>query len=147
MRGLAIQHLAEAPGQGDILLCFCRFEQRGDLFGCKSGDSAADLRNEEVQLGIQSGEFDEFIDIGFDGFDASLHGGYGIALSLESDALSPDGSELCESQACGTSGVHSGEVAAENEDFVGLEGDDVVWRYFHWVVCFSKDREKGDSGQ
>ena len=144
--GLTIQHLAEAPGQRDVLHGFGRFEQRGDLFGGKSGDSAADLRDEEIQLGIQPCELDEFIDIGLDGFDAALHGGYGIALALEADTLSPDGSELHEGQVCGSSGVHSGEVASENEDFVGLEGDDVVGRYFHGRFVFPKIGKKAIRG-
>ena len=69
-------------------------------------------------------EGDEFVDIGAYGFDAALHGWDGIRLTLETDSLTVDGTEAFVGYAGSTSAVVTGEVAAEDEDFVRLEVGD-----------------------
>lgn len=75
----------------------------------------------EKQLRMIHGKGNELVDIGLDGIGTALHGRDGIALSLQADALSIDGtkSHLC--NACRTTAVMPLEVAAKNEHFIRLQ--------------------------
>ena len=57
----------------------------------------------EKQLRMFHGKDNELVDIGLDGIGTTLHGRDGIALSLQADALSIDGtkSHLCNAQVAG----------------------------------------------
>ena len=68
-------------------------EQRGDFAGGEAGDAAADAGHKEGQLGMTVGETDEVIHVGFDGVHTALHGGDGIALALQTNALTHDGAK------------------------------------------------------
>ena len=84
----------------------------------KAGNATTDAGDIEVEFGVLSGKFDELIDVGFDGFHATLHGGDGIALSLQSHSLASNGTESVNGGACRTAHVHAVEVAAEDEHLV-----------------------------
>ena len=79
-------------------------------------------------------EGDEFVDIGAYGFDAALHGGDGIRLTLEADSLTVDGTEAFVGQPCGTTAVVASQIAAENEYLVWLQVSDEIGRV-HRCVC------------
>lgn len=138
-----IQDLPEGSGQEDVLHAACRFEERGDLPGREPRDAASDLCHEERQLRTSFRECDELLHIGADGLDIALHGGNGVAASLKSDALAPYGAEFPEREVRGSSGVHSGEVASEDEYLVFAEIGDMVGSdsfevagLFHFVRFF-----------
>lgn len=76
---------------GDICCCF---EQWGNLCRCESGNAATYLRDEESHLGMCLGKVDKLVYIGFYGFRTAMHGGDAVGLSLQSGALSPNGTPL-----------------------------------------------------
>ncbi len=92
-------------------------KQRGDVVGRESGDAAAYRSDEERLLGMFLGIADELIDVGPDGLHATLHGRDGITLTLRTVAVAHHCAEVKASHACGTTSVHTGEVAAKDEDF------------------------------
>ena len=94
-------------------------------------DSATDACDEKGEFGVLLSERDEFVDIGAYGFDAALHGWDGIRLTLEADSLTVDGTEAFVGYTGSTSAVVTGEVAAEDEDFVRLEMGDEIRSVLH----------------
>lgn len=98
---------------GDV---FGRGEKGSDLGGGEAGDAAADLGDQEGQIGVSSCEIDETVHVGFDGLGVTVHGGNGVRLTLKANALSPYGSEFVHCQQGGTSSVGSGKVAAKDKD-------------------------------
>ena len=54
----------------------------------------------------------EFGHIGFDCFNAALHGGDGIALAPKADPASHHGAELAECHIGGSASVHACQIAA-----------------------------------
>ena len=58
-----------------------------------------------MKFRVRLGKCDKCINIGRDGFHATLHGRNGIALTLQSFSLSPDGAELIVSKTSGTTGM------------------------------------------
>ena len=73
-------------------------------------------------------ETDELLDVGQDGVRTALHGGDGIALSLQAYTLSHDSAEFFNGYSCCTTGMHARKIAAEDEDLVVIEFPDVVGR-------------------
>lgn len=63
-------------------------------------------------------EPDELVHIRPDGIRAPVHGGYRVALSLQTDACAPDGSEVLEGCAGGSSAMRPGEIGAEDKYFI-----------------------------
>ena len=104
-------------------------EQRGDFFIRKSCDAAADASYEECQFWVMFGELDELVHIRTDGVNAALHRRDGIALTLQTNALTHDGSKLAVGDVSRTSAVHPLQVAAEHKDFVWLQRCDKFWCY------------------
>ena len=94
----------------------------------KASDAATDARDQEGHFGMLLGEIDELIDIGLDSVHAALHRGDGIALSLQTNALTHDGAKVHACDSGRTTTVHALQVAAENEDFVFAKTSDVVGR-------------------
>ena len=93
-RGRVLHHFVERAGKDDVGDIEGISKQRGDLLVSETGDSASYPGYIEGELWVLTGKVDEFVDVGFDGLYPTLHGGYGIAVPLESDPLSVDGSEL-----------------------------------------------------
>lgn len=75
----------------------------------------ANRGDEEMKFRVRLGKCDKCINIGRDGFHATLHGRNGIALTLQSFSLSPDSAELVVSKTSGTTGMHASQVTVENE--------------------------------
>jgi len=67
------------------------------------------------------GKSNELLHIGADGFNATLHGRYGVGLPLQSYTLSPDGTELLVCNAGRSTAVHSLQIAAKHEYLVWLQ--------------------------
>ena len=104
-------------------------KQRGDFFIREACDAAADASDEERQFRVLLGECDELVHIRTDGVHAALHRGDGIALTLQANALTHDGSKLAVGDVGRTAAVHSLQIAAEDEDFVRLQRCDKLWCY------------------
>jgi hypothetical protein len=88
-----MQLVHEGFWQADVLNLHRFRKQRCNLPVLESGDAAADAGDIEEQFGMLTGEYDEIIHVRLDGIHTSLHRGNAIALSLQTNALSPDGSE------------------------------------------------------
>ena len=74
------------------------------------------------------GEINKALD-GFAHLVDSLHGGYGVALPLKAFTLSPDSPELAHGLGSRATSVHASRIAAEDEDLIGLERFNTVWRH------------------
>ena len=103
-------------------------KQRRDFPWPEACDAAADARDQEGQLGMTVSESDELFHIGQDGVHAALHRRDGIALSLHSYTLSHDGTEFLDGDTSRTTGMGTGQVAAEDKDFVCVEAGDMFRR-------------------
>lgn len=110
----------------DILHADGILEQRSNVVGRKSGNTAAYRRNEESLLGMRLGVADELVHVGSDGLHATLHGGDGIALTLRTVAIAEDSTEVKLCHTSGTASMHTSEVAAKDKYLVGLERCDVA---------------------
>ena len=106
----------------------CCLEQRGDFFIREACDAAADASDEERQFRVLLGECDELVHIRTDGVHAALHRGDGIALTLQANALTHDGSKLAVGDVGRTAAVHSLQIAAEDENLVRLQRCDTLGR-------------------
>ena len=95
-------------------------EQRGDFLRLKACNPAAYAGHKEPELRVLTGESNELIDIRLDGLYAALHGGNGVAMSLEANALPPDSAEALVCQPGSPASMRAGKVAAKDEDFVFL---------------------------
>ena len=100
-----LYHLMERAGKDDVGDIEGIGKQGGDLLVSETGDSASYPSYIEGELWVLTGKVDEFVDVGLDGLYPTLHGGYGIAVPLESDPLSIDGSELLKGDTGCTSHV------------------------------------------
>ena len=89
-------------------------------------DAAADARDQEGQLRALFGKSDELVNVGFDGVHAALHRRDGIALSLQTNALTHDGTKLLDGYPRRSATVHALQVAAEHKDFVFAEAIDAA---------------------
>ena len=87
----------------------------------EASDAASYACDIEKQLRMIHGKGDELVNIGFDGFDTTLHGWNGIALSLQADTLSPYSSEFHLCDSCRTTAMMPLKVAAKNEHFIRLQ--------------------------
>ena len=101
-------------------------KQRRYFLVPEPGNPAPDAGHEEEQLRMFLGKRDEVIHIRLDGLDATLHRRDSIALPAETDPAAHHRSEELECCVGGTAAVHSGEVAAEDEDLVFHQGVNVL---------------------
>ena len=118
--------LNEIAWQNDVVYAESRAEQRGYFSGRESGYAAAYARHQKCLLRMSLGVFDELVNVRGYFVHTSVHGGYGIALALHTDALSHDGAEIADCRTSGSAAVHPGQIAAEDEDFVRLECRDML---------------------
>ena len=100
----------------------CNFPRR------ESSDAASNFGDQESQLGMLLGEGDELLHVRKDGVRAALHGRDGIALSLQTNALTHDGTELLNSDTRCPTTVHTVQIAAKDEDFISFEAFDELRR-------------------
>ena len=114
-------HCLPSWRQHDVLHVVSLFEQRGNLVIGEASDAATYAGDEEGEGGVLLGKRDELINIGFDGLYAALHRGYGIALPLQSHALSHDSSKLAVGDVGRASAMHTTKITAKHEDLVWLE--------------------------
>ena len=73
------------------------------------------------------GKGNKLVYIRLDGLGTSLHGGYGIALSLQAYALAPYGSEGVEGGTGCASAMKTRKIAAENKNLIILESGNEMW--------------------
>lgn len=71
-------------------------------------------------------KLNKFVYIRADCFYSTLHGRYSVSLSLQTYTLSPDGTSFVHCQKGGTTAMMPGQIAAENEYFIGLQSFDVI---------------------
>lgn len=114
--------------QYDVVDAESRAEQRSDFASSESGNAAAYACHQKCLLWMLLGVFDELVDIRRYFVHTAVHGGNGIALALYADALSHNGVEIADCRTGGTTAVHPGQIAAEDEDLVGVESRDMFGR-------------------
>ena len=101
-------------------------EQRSNLARGVSSYATAYLCDKESEFGVLFGKSDEILHCDF-GLAHRSHCGYGVALSLQSLALSHDGTEFLHCCTCRTTVMCSGRVATKHEYLIGFQTVDVVW--------------------
>ena len=102
-------------------------KQRCNLGRPESRDATAYFGDEEGQFRMHVSETDELLDVGQDSVGTALHGGDGIALSLQANALSHDSAEFFNGDSCRATSMHACKVAAEDENLVWTETLDELW--------------------
>ena len=105
----------------DILYIDCILKQRGNVLWEEARNTTSDGGDEESLIRVRLSISDELVNIRLDRLNASLHRRYSVALSLWAITITHHGTKVKAGCACGTSTVHSGKVATEDEDLVGLE--------------------------
>ena len=88
--------------------------------------SQDDASHKERQILMILGKLDELVHIGPDGIYPTLHCRDAVALSLQTHALTHDGSKLAVGDIGSTTTVHTAEVTAKYKDLVGLELRDML---------------------
>ena len=116
-----MERLHELPWQDDVLDIECCGEEWRYFLVSESGDAAADACHEECQLGMAGGELNELVHVWLDGLHSALHGGNGITLALQTDALAPDGAKALARDMGGTSAMSTCQVAAKHENFTRIQ--------------------------
>lgn len=112
--------LLETFRQADILLFHCIFKERSDVLRIETGDAAAYRSDEESLMRMLPGLFCEFVCVRAYRLHASLHLGYGMALSLRPVAVARHCAKAM-ADGARSSAVHSCEVAADYEYLAGGE--------------------------
>ena len=86
----------------------------------ESGNTATDASHKERHVLVLLGERDKLVHIRTYGLYAALHSRDGIALSLQTHALTHDGPKLAVGDIGRTAAVHTFEIAAEHKNLVRL---------------------------
>ena len=115
------QHLNKILGKNDIVKVDGFQKQRGYLEGSEGSDSAANTCDEEFVVTMAEGKLNELVHIGFDGLHPALHGGNGVALSLQSNTLAPYCSKATVGQTGSSATMCASKVAAKDENLAGLQ--------------------------
>ena len=95
---------------------FC--EEGRYLFIGKAGYATADSCDEESKLWMLLGEGDEFIDVWLDSLHATLHRWNTITLSLQTHALTPDGTKLSVGKISRATTMCPSEIAAKHKNLI-----------------------------
>ena len=112
-------------------------EQGCDIPWTESRDATAYFGDQEGQLGMLFGEGDELVDVRNDGLHTALHRRDGIALSLQSNALTHDGAKPLDGDPSSAAAMHALQVAAEDKDLILAEAGDVFGRDAFFKVFFN----------
>ena len=123
-----VQFEPERAGKGDVLERHSVAEKRRDVGIVEACDATADARDVEVEVGVLAGEVDEFVNIGAYGLYPTLHCWDGVALPLQSNALSH-----AKGDKGGSSAVHALKITAKDEDFARLKRLDAIWCDSVWL--------------
>ena len=116
-------------------------EQRYDFFIPESCNATANASHKESKLYMLLGKLNELIHVGTNGLYPTLHRRYGVALPLQSHALSHDGSKLAVGNISRPSAMHTPQVAAKYEDLAWLQLCDKLWCcsfLFHHILFFTE---------
>ena len=115
---VADEYLHEGLGENDIVHVKGAVKQGCYLLVGESGYAATYACNQKCGLIPLVGEVKKLIDIGADGINATLHGGYGIRVALDTDPIPPLGSETLIGNAGSSSDMDALKIAAKHENFV-----------------------------
>ncbi len=135
--GMGVHDSGELFRQNDVLHVDGVLEQRRDLLIRESGDTAADARDQELILGMLFSKRNKLIHVGFDGLHPTLHGGNGVALSLQAHALAPHRTKAVVGHTCGPAAMRAREVTAKHKDLVRLQFCNSfrgVFSGVHWIM-------------
>ena len=72
-------------------------------------------------------ETNKLVNIWLNSFHTTLHGGYCVALSLKSHALSPNSSKLSDGCPGSSTSMMSMKVASKNKHLIRLQGTNGIW--------------------
>ena len=114
---LLLYHPAERLRQYHVVQHVGLGEQRGYLRVPEACYAAAYAGDVEGQLLVLPCKLRELVHVGLHGLHAALHGGDGVTLSLQPDALAHDGAEACGGHPGGSAHVYSFQIAAKYEHF------------------------------
>ena len=99
-------------------------EEGGNVGIAKTCNATTNTGNEEREIGMVFRELDKLIDVWTDGFGSTLHGGDAVALTLQSYALSHDGTEMAVGRVGSSTTVHTSKVTTKDKYFTWCKGGD-----------------------
>ena len=104
--------------QTDILDSSSSGKQGRYLFVLEASNATSNAGDIEKYIRMLPGIFDEFVDVGLDGFNSALHGWDGITMAAMSHTAAHDRAKLLESDICSSTAVHSFQIAPKDENLV-----------------------------
>ena len=113
-----LYHLPETLRKADVLDLLCALKQWGDVFGFETGDAATYWGYQEMKLLMMLGIGDEIIHVWTDGFYAALHRWDGVTLTLQTNTLAHDGTEMQAGNAGCSTTMHASQIAAKHKYLV-----------------------------
>lgn len=116
-----LQNLDKTLRKTYILNTYSLAEKRGYFLIPEAGNAATDACNVKEQFGMLLCKGDEVIYVRFDGLYTTLHSRNGVTLTTKANPAAHDGAELLPGYKCGSSAMHSFQVAPEDENFIGLQ--------------------------
>ena len=120
------ERLHKALRQTDIRDINRLCEKRGDFFVPEAGNAAADTGDVEEEFWMFLGEGNEIINVRFDCFHSTLHGGNCVALATQTYTATHHGTEMPEGIISGSATVHTLQIAAKHKNLVRLQLADIV---------------------
>lgn len=97
-----MQHIQEFSWQHNIIHINATAEKRSNIVVVEASNATSDTCDIEKKVFVFGSEVEELVNIWFDCLHAALHSWYGIALPLQTDALSLYGTKV---KMCNTRGT------------------------------------------
>ncbi len=156
---VAFDYVRERFGQPNIIEIVSLIKKWGDLLIGETGYSATYSGHIKRRLVPFARQFDEIINIGFDGIDSPLHSRYGVRLALNAHSLSPHGAKFIVGRASGSSGMASLQIASENKNLIRTQLRNMFLKYYqkagdekkihevYSLISAQNDSSKEQSGQ
>lgn len=114
-------NLGKLSWKDDIFYSRCVGKQWGYIALFEAGNAASYAGYIKCKLGMRCRKVDKFVDVGLYRFHSSLHGGDGITLPLQAFALPPYCTKLAGGNSCGSTGMCSCQIAAEDKYLMGSQ--------------------------
>ena len=124
---LQAEDIPEVRWEGYVVETDTTTEERGDLTNSVASDATAYSRNEKAEFWVLGGKLGEALYCSLHALK-TFHRRNGIALSLQTHALTHDSAEFFNGYSSCATGMHTCKVAAEDEYLVVLQAFDVLRR-------------------
>ena len=96
-------------------------KERRNLLVGKACDTTTYASYEESQFWVLSSKLNKLIHVGFDGLYSTLHCRNAVALTLQSNALTPDGTKLLVSDISRSATMCPSQITAKHKNLILLQ--------------------------